>query len=64
MKKKFDFWPIKITIAAFVISIIMAILTNGFIDKVNIVMAFVILLFVILVGIVFDIIGLEVTVAD
>ena len=64
MKKKFDFWPIKITIAAFVISIIMAILTNGFIDKVNIVMAFVILLFVILVGIIFDIIGLAVTVAD
>ncbi len=64
MKKKFDFWPVKITIAAFLISVIMAILTNGFIDDVNIVVAFVILLFVIFLGILFDIVGLAVTVAD
>lgn len=64
MKKKFDFWPIKITIAAFLISVIMAIVTNGFIDDVNIFVAFAILLVVIFLGIIFDIIGLAVTIAD
>jgi len=64
MKKKIDFWPIKITIAAFFISVIMAIVTNGFIDDVNIFVAFVILLVVIFLGIIFDIIGIAVTIAD
>ena len=64
MKKKYDLWPIKITIAAFLISIVMAVVTNGFMDDVNIVVAFLILLLVIFMGIIFDIIGLAVTVAD
>ena len=64
MKKKIDLWPLKITVAAFFISVIMAVVTNGFIDDVNIFVAFAILIVVILLGIVFDIIGLAVTVAD
>ena len=62
--KKIDLWPIKITVAAFIISMIMAIVTNGFSDGVNIVVAFLILLLVILLGIIFDILGLAVTIAD
>lgn len=64
MKKKLDLWPVKITVAAFLISVIMAVITNGFIDDVNIFLAFAILVVVILLGIIFDIIGLAVTVAD
>jgi len=62
--KKIDLWPLKITIAAFLISIVMAVVTNGFIEDVNIFLAIAILVVVILLGIVFDIIGLAVTVAD
>lgn len=64
MKKKMDLWPLKITIGAFLISVIMAVVTNGFIDDVNIFVAIAILIVVILLGIVFDIIGLAVTIAD
>lgn len=64
MKKKIELWPIKITVAAFIISMIMAVVTNKLSDGVNVVIAFFILLLVILLGIVFDILGLAVTIAD
>ena len=64
MKKHKDLWPLKITVGAFFISIIMAVLTNGFINDVNIFIAVAILILVVLLGIVFDIIGLAVTIAD
>ena len=64
MNKSRDLWPLKITVGAFFISIIMAVVTNGFVNDVNIFVAVAILVVVILIGIVFDIIGLAVTVAD
>ena len=62
--KKRNLWPVKITIAAFLISVVMAVVTNGFIADVNIFVALSVLLVVILMGIVFDIIGIAFTVAD
>jgi len=64
MNKNKDLWPLKITVGAFLISIIMAVVTNGFINDVNIFVAVAILIVVILLGIAFDIIGLAVTIAD
>ncbi len=57
-------WPIKITVAAFFLSVIIGAFTNTFVEKVNIFAAFAILLVVILLGIIFDIIGVSVTIAD
>lgn len=63
--KKFKLsWPIKITIAAFFLSIVIGAFTNTFVEEVNIFAAFSILIIVILLGIVFDIIGVSVTIAD
>ena len=62
--KKRNYWPLKITIAAFIISILIGMLTNAFIDKVELLLSFVILLFVILLGIIFDIIGISVTISE
>ncbi len=64
MKKIKLSWPVKITVAAFFLSVIIGVFTNTFVEKVNIFAAFFILLLVILIGIVFDIIGVSVTVAD
>ncbi len=64
MKKKIDLWPLKITVAAFLISVIMAVLTNGFIKDVNIFLAVAILIVVIFLGVLFDIIGLAITISD
>lgn len=63
-KKRKNYWPLKITVAAFMISIIIGALTNTFIDDVDILIAFVILLFVIFFGIIFDIIGISVAIAE
>ena len=63
-KKRKNYWPLKITVAAFIISILIGILTNSFIEKVDILVSFVILLLVIFLGIIFDIIGISVTIAE
>lgn len=63
-KKEKNFWPLKITAAAFFISITIGILTNTFIADVDVFAAFVILLMVIFLGIIFDVIGISVTVAE
>lgn len=63
-KKTRNYWPLKITIAAFIISIMIGILTNSFIEDVDILVSFVILLFVIFLGIIFDIVGISVTIAE
>lgn len=63
-KKGKNYWPLKITVAAFIISIIIGILTNTFIADVDILISFVILLLVIFLGIIFDIIGISVTIAE
>jgi len=62
--KKKNYWPLKITIAAFIISILIGMLTNAFIDKVDLLVSFIILLLVIFLGIIFDIIGISVTISE
>jgi len=62
--KKKNYWPLKITVAAFIISILIGMMTNAFIDKVELLVSFVILLLVIFLGIIFDIIGISVTISE
>lgn len=54
-------WAIKITIATFFISLIIGITTNTVLDYVNLGIAFVVLIAVIFLGIIFDVIGISVT---
>lgn len=54
-------WAIYITIITFILSMSMNVATNEILKKVNIYIAFSVLLAVILIGIVFDIIGIAVT---
>ena len=54
-------WAIKITIATFFISLVIGITTNTVLDYVNLGVAFVVLVAVIFLGIIFDIIGISVT---
>lgn len=54
-------WAIKITIATFFISLIIGVTTNTVLDYVNLAVAFIVLIAVILLGIIFDIIGISVT---
>ncbi len=54
-------WAIKITIATFFISLIIGITTNIVLDHVNLIIAFIVLIAVIFLGIIFDIIGISVT---
>ena len=54
-------WAIKITLITFVLSMSMNVATNEILRKVNIYVAFAVLFAVILIGIVFDIIGIAIT---
>ncbi len=54
-------WAIYITIITFILSMSMNVATNEILEKVNIYVAFSVLLAVILIGIVFDIIGIAIT---
>ena len=56
-------WVLKISIITFSISLVMGIIT-GEIDKLNIVLAFAVLLIFIFIGVIFDFIGLAVATAD
>lgn len=57
-------WVISITLLAFFISVFMSLFSDIVLKKSNIVVAFIILVIIILIGILFDIIGVAVTVAD
>lgn len=64
-KKKIEWnWVIKITIISFVVSFTFSFLSENIIPNVNIFASIIILLIVIFIGIIFDIIGISVTVAD
>lgn len=54
-------WAIYITIITFILSMFMNVATNEILKKVNIYVAFSVLLAVILIGIIFDIIGIAIT---
>ena len=57
-------WVIKVILITFIISLCMSYITTNRISNLNIGIALLILITVILIGIVFDIIGVAVTVAD
>jgi len=64
-KKIIDFnWIIKITVLAFVISIIFSLLSEIIISNVGIIVSIIMLFIVIALGVMFDMIGISVTVAD
>ena len=57
-------WFIKVTLLAFVLSIIFSFISNGAVDILSVIPAIVILIIVIAIGVIFDIIGVAVTVAQ
>lgn len=64
-KKLIDFkWIISITLSAFLISIVFTSLAEIVISNVGTVISMILLLLVILIGVIFDMIGISVTVAD
>ena len=64
-KQKIDYkWIIKITLLAFIISIVFSSLSESFVKNVNIFLAILILILFIFIGILFDMIGVAVTSAD
>lgn len=56
-------WVIMITIWTFVMAIVFSIITEGLVKNLNIFVAFIILAIIILIGILFDIVGIAVTTA-
>jgi len=65
MKKKTDFkWVFIVTILAFVISIVMTLFSTVTLENVNLLVAILITFLFILLGIVFDIVGVAVTSGD
>lgn len=57
-------WAIKVTILSFVLSIIFAYISDTAVSNLSVVPAIIILFLVIFIGVIFDIIGVAVTVAD
>lgn len=57
-------WALKVAILSFVLSIIFSYISNTAVSNLPIIPAMLILIIVILIGIIFDIIGVAVTVAD
>lgn len=57
-------WVVTIVLVTFVISAVMQMIQSGLMNKVNLVMAFIILILFISIGVVFDIIGVAVTSAS
>lgn len=57
-------WTLSITICAFCLSVFMTLFSDMLMRNTNIVVAFIVLIVIVLIGIVFDIIGVAVTVAD
>ncbi len=56
-------WAVTVTVSAFVISVILGLMTNTVVSDLSVLVAFVVLILVILLGIVFDIIGMAVATA-
>lgn len=64
-KKLIDFkWIVKLSVVAFIISLSFSLIGETMIPNVHIAISFVLLIFFIFLGILFDIIGVSVTVAD
>lgn len=62
--KKYNFkWIILISIWTFVFAVIFSVVTESLVVNIGIIMAFIVLMFVILIGISFDVIGIAVTAA-
>ena len=57
-------WPIEAFFLTFVLSSIVSFISNNGIEKLNIYLSIIILIAVILIGIIFDVIGVAVTVAE
>ena len=57
-------WPVEAFFLTFVLSAIVSFISNNGIEKLNIYLSIIMLIAVILVGIVFDLIGVAVTVAE
>lgn len=57
-------WTITITIIAFFLSVFMSLASDTLLNHSNLLVAFLILIFIILLGVAFDIVGVAVTVAD
>jgi CBS domain containing-hemolysin-like protein len=57
-------WVIPITIWTFVISIILSVFSESLVQRFDLVVAFIILLIIILIGIIFDVVGVAVTSAN
>lgn len=64
-KKKTDFsWIIKITLVTFIISFFFDFISESTLDNVNVLAGIVLLLVVVLIGVLFDMVGISVTSAD
>lgn len=63
-KKTNTKWILKITLLAFIISVIFSLLSELLMPNVNVIIGILIMLFFIILGIVFDMIGVSVTAAD
>jgi CBS domain containing-hemolysin-like protein len=56
-------WPITVAFIAFAVSFVFSYLSNTAISKLNLILGIIVLLLVIIIGIVFDLIGVSVTIA-
>ena len=63
-EKKYNLWPLKITVFTFFLSVSINVVTNLLIEKVSVIWAFFVLVCVVLIGIIFDIVGISVTSAS
>ncbi len=57
-------WAIKITFFAFLISLLFSFSSETIVSKTNIIVSIIVLLFFILLGVIFDVIGIAVTASD
>ena len=62
--KKNNSWVIVIAITTFVLSLLFSFISNTAISKLNIILGLIVLIIVILIGVLFDLIGVAVTVAN
>ncbi len=63
-KNKKDYWIIIVTLCAFLISFFFSFLSETLIPNVSLIIAFIILIFFIFLGIIFDMVGVAVTVSE
>ena len=57
-------WVLTITVITFILAVIFSVVAENLVDKLEVALAFLILLFIIIIGIIFDIIGIAVTKAE